>query len=204
MSSGFDNPKPTNINSPIGNTVRSICLKVPRGEAEYTRKKLLAEGLLDIGLRIQRDEEHIYMPVRSEKAAELGYEIVELDLVAGLPSDPAHPFLRRKSDRLAIAGSWSVRLQSGGHHVSHMHHEGWMSSAYYARLPLQDVEADEAHEGWIQFGAPPENYGIELPPRRIVQPQPGRLVLFPSYMWHGTIPFQTGDRLTAAFDYQPL
>jgi hypothetical protein len=42
-----------------------------------------------------------------------------------------------------------------------------------------------------------------LPPRRIVEPGPGRLVLFPSYMWHGTIPFAAGDRLTAAFDYQP-
>ena len=125
-------------------------------------------------------------------------------MVAALPSDTAHPFLRRKSNRLGIAGSWSVRLQSGGHHINHVHHEGWMSSAYYARLPDRDAEADGRHEGWIQFGAPPENYGIELPPRRIVQPQPGRLVLFPSYMWHGTIPFQTGDRLTAAFDYQPL
>ena len=41
-------------------------------------------------------------------------------------------------------------------------------------------------------------------PRRVVEPEPGRLVLFPSYMWHGTIPFGSGDRLTAAFDYQPL
>ena len=126
------------------------------------------------------------------------------DKIASLPDDPTHPFLARKSERLGIAGSWSVRLSSGGHHVSHIHHQGWMSSAYYARLPRVGAEAQARHEGWIQFGVPPENYGIDLPPRRIVEPRPGRLVLFPSYMWHGTIPFEGGDRLTAAFDFQPL
>lgn len=126
------------------------------------------------------------------------------DMVAKLPDDPTHPFLKRKSVRLDVAGSWSVRLRSGGHHVSHVHHEGWMSSAYYSRLPPSGAGERERHEGWIQFGVPPENYAIDLPPRRIIEPQPGRLVLFPSYMWHGTLPFQSGDRLTAAFDYQPL
>lgn len=60
--------------------MRSACLKVPRGEAEYTRKKLLAEGLLDIGLRIQRDEGFIYLPVKSARASELGFEVVELEM----------------------------------------------------------------------------------------------------------------------------
>lgn len=124
--------------------------------------------------------------------------------VAALPVDPGHPFLRRRSDRLAVVGSWSVRLSGGGgHHVSHYHGEGWMSSAYYARLP--DVPRDDwlAQDGWIQFGVPPEMVAIELPPRRVVEPAVGRLVLFPSYLLHGTMPFGTGDRLTAAFDFQP-
>jgi Putative 2OG-Fe(II) oxygenase len=37
-----------------------------------------------------------------------------------------------------------------------------------------------------------------------VQPAPGRLVLFPSYMWHGTIPFHDAQpRTTIAFDVVP-
>jgi tetratricopeptide (TPR) repeat protein len=125
--------------------------------------------------------------------------------VAALPDDPQHPFLRRKSDNVDFAGSWSVRLRGGGgYHVPHFHIQGWMSSAYYARLPTMTDESRIRHEGWIQFGAPPHGYGLELPPRRVVEPAPGRLVLFPSYMWHGTIPFEEGDRLTAAFDYLPL
>jgi tetratricopeptide (TPR) repeat protein len=124
--------------------------------------------------------------------------------VANLPEDPAHPFLKRKSANLGFSGSWSVRLRPGGHHVSHVHPEGWMSSAYYARMPAGDQQAAEQHEGWIQFGVPPGHLGLDLSPRRIIEPSPGTLVLFPSYMWHGTIPFASGDRLTAAFDYQPL
>jgi hypothetical protein len=124
--------------------------------------------------------------------------------VAKLPDDPTHPFLSRKSTHFGFSGSWSVRLAAGGHHVNHVHPKGWMSSAYYARLPLVSEDAERRHEGWIQFGKPPEHLAIELEPRRIVRPEPGRLVLFPSYMWHGTVPFSDGDRLTAAFDYLPL
>jgi hypothetical protein len=33
---------------------------------------------------------------------------------------------------------------------------------------------------------------------------PGRLILFPSYMWHGTVPFRaTAARTTIAFDAVP-
>ena len=131
-------------------------------------------------------------------------ELAAEKAIAQLPDDPAHPFLKRKSPRLGFSGSWSVRLRPGGHHVSHVHPEGWMSSAYYARMPDSDEGARQRHEGWIQFGVPPEHLGLDLPPRRIIEPRAGQLVLFPSYMWHGTIPFHGGDRLTAAFDYQPV
>ncbi|MFZ4748450.1 MAG: putative 2OG-Fe(II) oxygenase, partial [Sphingomonas sp.] len=43
--------------------------------------------------------------------------------------------------------------------------------------------------------------GLDLPPRRVVAPLPGKLVLFPSYFWHGTLPFTSAaPRLTVAFD----
>ena len=126
-------------------------------------------------------------------------------MMPALADDSRHPFLGRKSNQLGFSGSWSVRLRPGsGHHVPHFHSFGWMSSAYYARLPETRDAARAAHQGWIHFGAPPAMFDLDLPPRRIVEPMPGRLVLFPSYLWHGTIPFESGDRLTAAFDYQPL
>ena len=122
--------------------------------------------------------------------------------IASLPDDPTHPFLSRKSANLAFAGSWSARLQGGdGRHVPHFH-LGWMSSAYYARLPASDAGPD--HQGWIEFGTSPSRFNLALPPRHMVEPVAGRLVLFPSYLWHSTVPFAAGSRLTAAFDLLPL
>ena len=56
----------------------------------------------------------------------------------------------------------------------------------------------------VAFGAPPQHLGLNLPPRHVVRPREGRLVLFPSCLWHGTVPF-SGDqpRLSVAFDIAP-
>jgi|CXWL01.1.fsa_nt_gi Flp pilus assembly protein TadD len=118
------------------------------------------------------------------------------DYIAALsPSDPVGA--RRRSD-YSFHGCWSVRLRPGGFHGNHIHNAGWISSAYYVSLPPVHGEA-----GAIKFGEPPwplPNCG----PEKIVVPKVGLLVLFPSYMWHGTIPFADGEeRLTIAFDLVP-
>ncbi len=107
----------------------------------------------------------------------------------------------RNTGRHALAGAWSVRLRPGGRHVDHIHTEGWLSSAFYVDLP--PAVAAGGREGWIKFGEPPWPVA-GLGPEHWVRPEPGRLVLFPSYMWHGTAPFG-GDtpRLTLAFDVIP-
>jgi hypothetical protein len=66
------------------------------------------------------------------------------------------------------------------------------------------VENTSTQEGWIKFGEPGYDVGLKDPVRRTVQPRVGRLVLFPSYTWHGTIPFHAPqDRTTIAFDAVP-
>jgi hypothetical protein len=60
----------------------------------------------------------------------------------------------------------------------------------------------ESRAAWLKFGEP--GLRLALPPEHFVRPEAGMLVLFPSYFWHGTVPFTTGgDRLTAAFDVLP-
>jgi tetratricopeptide (TPR) repeat protein len=125
--------------------------------------------------------------------------------VAGLKQDENHPFLSRRGGAVRYAGSWSSRLMDCGFHVNHIHPRGWISSCYYAGVP-EAVKDEKARQGWIKFG---ESGFIQLgeknpPPRRAVQPVPGRLVLFPSYMWHGTVPFHgPTPRTTIAFDVVP-
>lgn len=122
-------------------------------------------------------------------------------------SDLSHPLLSRRTQSVAISGAWSVRLRGGeGHHVPHFHSDGWISSAYYAHLPQGMGQTGKPGDdgGFIHFGAPPEHLGLALKPRLSVKPEVGNLVMFPSYMWHGTVPFSgEGTRLTAAFDFIP-
>jgi hypothetical protein len=38
----------------------------------------------------------------------------------------------------------------------------------------------------------------------MIRPEVGQLVLFPSYLWHGTVPFDdAAPRITVAFDAVP-
>ena len=121
--------------------------------------------------------------------------------LARLPADATHPFLARRARAIQFVGSWSVQLRSQGFHISHMHPEGWLSSALYIDLPPEFGDDDT---GALAFGTPDGVLGLNLGPRRIVRPRIGQLVIFPSYFWHGTIPFESAtDRLTVAFDALP-
>jgi Flp pilus assembly protein TadD len=115
------------------------------------------------------------------------------------PPDPRHPVLRHgRRSLVRFAGSWSIRLAGAGFHANHVHPQGWFSSAFYVALPQASGQ-----EGWLELGGPQRQLGIDLAPTRLIEPKPGRLVLFPSTMWHGTIPFAAGERLTVAFDVAP-
>ncbi|MCG7845068.1 MAG: class I SAM-dependent methyltransferase family protein [Methanomassiliicoccales archaeon] len=45
--------------------MRSLCVRVRKGEGEFVRKKLLEDGLLDQSLYVEKDEVHLYLPVTS-------------------------------------------------------------------------------------------------------------------------------------------
>ena len=120
---------------------------------------------------------------------------------ANLPDlDPRHPLARGRPSRIAFSGAWSVRLQAGGHHANHVHPMGWLSSACTSFCRRT---SDGDHAGWLTLGEPQAQLGVDLPPRRLIEPKPGRLALFPSWMWHGTRPFGEGERITVAFDVAP-
>ncbi len=115
---------------------------------------------------------------------------------------PRHPFTARNRGGVTFKGCWSVLLKRGGYHVNHVHTEGWISSAYYVEVP-PEVADETAQRGWLKFGEPRFPVPGALP-GKLVQPRAGRLVLFPSYLWHGTTPtVSDARRLTVAFDVVP-
>jgi tetratricopeptide (TPR) repeat protein len=121
-----------------------------------------------------------------------------------LPKGLLHPVARRpEQNSFEFAGSWSARLFKDGFHTNHIHPQGWISSAYYVALPGQTADHHKK-PGWLKFGQTNMALGREDVPLMHIEPRVGRLVLFPSFYWHGTTPFDDeGERLTVAFDVVP-
>lgn len=164
---------------------------------EHPLEQTLRGGTQTMGDLFDRDIPEIQAVRRMIEEAVRRY-------IARLPDDAEHVFHRRKSDRFHFSGSWSVRLRSQGFHLNHLHSEGWISSCYYVGLPAS-VQFGSDHQGWLKFG----ETSLALEGReaiaRVIQPKVGKLVLFPSYFYHGTVPFEEDAfRTTIAFDVAPL
>jgi len=115
-----------------------------------------------------------------------------------------HPLTARNTGDYKIVGGWSVRLHGGGRHVNHVHPEGWISSSYYVAVP-EETKTTSDKAGWIKFSEPPFQTSPPSTPEKWLQPEAGMLVLFPSFLWHGTQPIHDGSvRVTAPFDAVPV
>lgn len=121
-----------------------------------------------------------------------------------------HPMMARASDRWTLR-VWGTVLGPGGHQAPHMHPLGWLSGAYYVRVPqdmqpLPDAADSRLIAGALEFSRPPERLLVRAPAElRVVAPREGRLALFPSAFYHRTIPFTSGaKRISIAFDAMPV
>lgn len=123
-------------------------------------------------------------------------------LIERLPNESGHPFFGAKPTNYNLT-VWANILAPGGHQASHIHNLGWVSGVYYPDLPPEI--SDASHQGWIAFGEP--GYGLPRPNALqpvVRKPEAGMMFLFPSYMWHHTIPLETGaERVSVAFDIVP-
>jgi uncharacterized protein (TIGR02466 family) len=113
-----------------------------------------------------------------------------------------HPFVANAPARWTMNG-WGVILQEQGHQRPHIHPSGWLSGVYYVRIPKSIGPGSQ--QGWIEFGRPPESIGCHAQHETMrVRPEAGRMVLFPSYVYHHTIPYSdTENRISFAFDVVP-
>ncbi len=184
--------------------VMTLDVNLPPGiAADLTRLHTLRDHPPEQSLRSGTQTRGYLFDRRTPSIQALGQNILSAVTakLEELPDDPGHPFLSRKTSALGFATAWSVRLRSNGFHINHFHPKGWLSSALYVDIP---DTLDEAH-GALAFGVPDAAFGLDLTPRRIEVPSPGKLVIFPSYFWHGTLPFESDlPRLTVAFDALPV
>ena len=142
------------------------------------------------------DSDPVLAALRDAFNRELRGAIAELN-AAGFG---AHPAMAWATDRWTLR-IWATVLGPGGHQTPHLHPLGWLSGVYYVQAPAGMCGDD----GALEFGVPPERVLVrEAPDRRRIEAQEGRLVIFPSYFWHRTLPFTApGDRISIAFDVMP-
>lgn len=122
-----------------------------------------------------------------------------------LPHDPQHPAVKW-APRTWKLTTWGVVMSDQGHERAHIHPNGWLSGVFYLDLP--DLIEDPARqpEGWLEFGRPTTDLHVKSDPvPRHYQPAYGTMFLFPSYFYHGTVPFHSRQRrVCIAFDVEPL
>ncbi len=125
--------------------------------------------------------------------------------IANLPDDPTHPAVQWVPKRWKLT-SWGVVLFDKGHERPHIHPKGWLSGVFYLSLPALIDDPARNHEGWLEFGRPTAELHVQSTLTiRHYQPAYGAMFLFPSFFYHGTIPFRSEQRrICVAFDVEPI
>jgi uncharacterized protein (TIGR02466 family) len=103
---------------------------------------------------------------------------------------------------LEFTSSWYVKMQKGGHLDAHIHEIGWISGAVYLAMP----ETEDPTEGAFEYGTHGDQYPKKHDnfPTSFIKPAVGDIVLFPSSLFHRTIPFNAdAERICVAFDLKP-
>ncbi|WP_031435319.1 tetratricopeptide repeat protein [Methylomarinum vadi] len=104
--------------------------------------------------------------------------------------------------QIEFTSSWYLRMKQGGYLTSHIHEEGWISGCVYLKLPKRTHN----HEGSFAYSTDGDDYPRlhDDFPEEIVDVEVGDLVLFPSSLFHRTLPFQSDEeRVCVAFDVKP-
>jgi len=112
-------------------------------------------------------------------------------------------FVKSFPKKTEFASSWFVRMQQGGHLTSHIHEDGWVSGALYLSLPSDKKHPDE---GSIELSTHGDDYPKKHDnfPTKTIAPAVGDIVMFPSSVFHRTIPFSSNEeRICIAFDLKP-
>ena len=89
---------------------------------------------------------------------------------------------------------WGVVLKPGGHQKKHIHHDAEFSGVVYLKTPAGTSRSSNS-AGSICFSGNNKMF---------IQPYPGLMILFPSYLPHETIPFYNSEeRICIAFNIKP-
>lgn len=101
------------------------------------------------------------------------------------------------NNQLFTLNLWSNVLNKKGHQISHTHPDAFISGVYYISVPTSIKQAKETddRQGHLLF-TQAENLN-----HRYVKPEEGLIAIFPSYLYHQTLPLEHDEfRVCVAFD----
>lgn len=199
--------------------VRSFKIRVPEGYSslEEFNAALAEQALAHPTLHVPPAEDpHYHHPALAITAAFFGPSdgpIAALERVtreavaeylAAIPPGSNHQYLMRPPKRWTFA-SWAAVLHFQGNLGPHIHLDGYVSGVYYPRLPAIVGAPEHGQEGFFELGRPPDDLAIKAPTQIMpVKPEEGLMILFPSYFYHRTIPFEADQRrISISFDVMP-
>ena len=115
----------------------------------------------------------------------------------------------KSSDNLVMKGfpkdiklfGWSTKFDKGsGNHFSHLHPTGWISGSFYLNVP-NDIKSHEANIQFdVQGQLPLFNDKIKIETKNIM-PEAGKLIIFPSSLFHCTTPFSSKESYRHALNF---
>jgi Flp pilus assembly protein TadD len=143
------------------------------------------------------------LPQSGDRAVVIALDLIRLavdEFETSLPEGLKDPFVTERPKQ-AWLHAWGVVYPGDGRQISHIHDDGWLSGVYYVSAPK--TSSGNPRGGCLVLGSLEDNGPSVDPPwgTRDVRPIPGRLVLFPSYIPHATIPTKSTDqRICISFD----
>jgi len=102
--------------------------------------------------------------------------------------------------------AWSVIGEENSYHTMHCHNEGnfdGISTLVYLEVPETNVEDEPENDLFLATHVGPKNpYYYENTPTLDINPEVGKLLIFPDWVLHGTYPQTKGIRQTFNIDYR--
>lgn len=107
-----------------------------------------------------------------------------------------HPFVLARPERARFT-PWALIFSGSGYQHLHVHPGCWLTGVFYVAAP-----EGLPRPGAIRIGALPAWAKVDPPwPVLEIEPEPGRLLLFPSFLPHETLPSASEEpRISVAFD----
>ena len=108
----------------------------------------------------------------------------------------------KKWPKKTFLNAWYVKLIQQGYQDSHIHPDGWVSGVFYLKVPKSTNRQDGSIKLTLDGYDYPDNKRL---PNLVHSPKDFDLILFPSSLFHRTIPFKLKKtRHVIAFDLVPF